>query len=295
MRRGSPVVQGTVIIQIRPNRSDAPKKLVPPAGPTIRLVSLVRRSSPFWRRCAAEDVTIYSPPFSCLAIETACELPSVALLRAGVMTVREVPGLRAPSRSVFEWVRELLDEANTSLGELDCIAFGAGPGSFTGVRVAVALAQALGYARGLPLCPVSTLAALAAGAIQTTSADAAACCLDARIGEVYFGVYEKDSQYGVRATAADALLRPDAVNLPVHGTFLAVGPGWSAYPELADRLRTRLSAVDPGHLPSAADVARLAQSRFLAGKVVLPADARPNYLRNRVASQTEAGNQFRSG
>ena len=259
------------------------------------MVSRVRRSNPSWRRSAAEDVPINSPPFSCLAVETASELPSVALLRAGVMTVREVRGLRAPSRSVFEWVRELLDETNTSLDQLDCIAFGAGPGSFTGVRVAVALAQALGYASGLPLCPVSTLAALAAGALQTTSADAVACCLDAHIGEVYFGVYEKDSQCGVRTVAADALLRPDAVSLPVDGTILAAGPGWSVYPKLADRLRTRLTAVEPGHLPSGADVAQLAQSRFLAGKVVLPADACPNYLRDRVASQTQAGNQIRSG
>jgi tRNA threonylcarbamoyladenosine biosynthesis protein TsaB len=229
-------------------------------------------------------MTIHSPPFSCLAIETASELPSIALLRAGVMAVREVRGLRTPSRSVCEWVRDLLDEADMSLDQLDCIAFGAGPGSFTGVRVAVALAQALGYARGLPLCPVSTLAALAAGAIQNTSADAVACCLDARIGEVYFGVYGRDAEHGVRAVAADALLRPDAVKLPVQGTFLAVGPGWSAYPELTDRLRTHLTAVEPGQLPSAVDVARLAQSRFLAGQVVLPADAHPNYLRDRVAS-----------
>jgi tRNA threonylcarbamoyladenosine biosynthesis protein TsaB len=211
------------------------------------------------------------------------------------MKVREVRGLRAPSRSVFEWVRELLDEANASFEQLDCIAFGAGPGSFTGVRVAVALAQGLGYARGLPLCPVSTLAALAAGAIRTTSANAVACCLDARLGEVYFGLYEKDDRFGVQSVGPDALLRPDAVSLPLHGTFLAAGPGWSVYPELTDRLRTRLAAIDPGHLPSAADVARLAESRFLAGRVVLAADARPNYLRNRVASRTEAGNQIRSG
>lgn len=294
MCHGSPVAQGTAIIQIRSDWSDAPEGAA--GGRAGYQHSLERQTDkPSWRRSAAEDVPIISPPFSCLAIETASDLPSVAVLRAGVMMVREVRGLRAPSRSVFEWVRELLDEANISLDQLDCIAFGAGPGSFTGVRVAVALAQALGYARGLPLCPVSTLAALAAGAIRTTSADAVACCLDARIGEVYFGVYERDRQYGVRAVAADALLRPDAVSLPLHGTILAAGPGWSAYPELADRLRTRLTAVDPGRFPSGADVAQLAQSRFLAGNVVLPADACPNYLRDRVASATQGGNQFRSG
>jgi tRNA threonylcarbamoyladenosine biosynthesis protein TsaB len=90
-------------------------------------------------------------------------------------------------------------------------------------------------------------------------------------------------------------LWPDAVSLPVHGAILAAGPGWSAYPELADRLRTRLTAVDSGRFPSAADVARLAQSRFLAGNVVLPADACPNYLRDQVASHAQAGNQIRSG
>lgn len=192
--------------------------------------------------------------------------------------------MRAPSRAVFEWVRELLEETDTSLSQLDCIAFGAGPGSFTGVRVAVALAQGLGYARGLPLCPVSTLAALAAGALQKTAAGAAACCLDARMGEVYFSVYRRDTEEGVRALAADALLKPDAVRLPEEGTFLAAGPGWTAHPQLAARLRARLSGVLPEQLPSAADVARLARPRFLAGRVVLPAEALPNYLRDRVTS-----------
>ena len=179
---------------------------------------------------------------------------------------------------------ELLEETGTALNELDCIAFGAGPGSFTGVRVAVALAQGLGYARNLPLCPVSTLAALAAGALQATAADTVACCLDARMGEVYFGVYRRDPEEGVRALAADALLNPDAVRLPGESTFLAVGPGWTVHPQLAERLGARLAGVEPEQLPSAADVARLARPRFLAGRVVSPAEALPNYLRDRVTS-----------
>jgi tRNA threonylcarbamoyladenosine biosynthesis protein TsaB len=192
--------------------------------------------------------------------------------------------MREPSRAVFEWVRELLEEANMSLSELDCIAFGAGPGSFTGVRVAVALAQGLGFARGLPLCPVSTLAALAAGALQNTVADAVACCFDARMGEVYFGAYRRDTELGVRELAVDALLNPEGVGLPEEGTFLAVGPGWAAYPQLAARLQPRLVGVEPEHLPSAANVARLARPRFLSGAVVTPGGALPNYLRNRVTS-----------
>jgi len=265
------------IIQIGLRRSEGD-------GAGVNICCPPGRTSLWVRWPIAEDLTIPSPPFSCLAIETATELPSLALLRGNLLSVREAPGLRTPSRKVFEWVREVLEETGISFDQLDCIAFGAGPGSFTGVRVAVALAQGLGYARGLPLCPVSTLAALAAGALADTAVEAAACCLDARMGEVYFGAYCRDAEEGVRALAPDALLGPDAVGLPEGRAFLAVGPGWAAYPQIAARLALRLSGVEPARLPSAADVARLAKARFLAGKVVLPADAAPNYLRDRVTA-----------
>lgn len=243
-----------------------------------------------WPECrfAAEDLTIPTAPFTCLAIETATDLPSLALLRGDSLTVRESRGLRAPSRSVFEWAQELLDESSATFDELDCIAFGAGPGSFTGVRVAVAMAQGLGFARGLPLCPVSTLAALASGALRRTTADAVACCLDAHMGEVYVGIYCRDPEEGVQVVSPDVLEVPDAVSLPGGGTYFAAGPGWAAYPQLTGRLRERLSGIEPDLLPSAADVARLAKSRFLAGRVVRPADAQPNYLRHRVASVKKA-------
>lgn len=239
-------------------------------------------------RFATEDSTIPSTPFTCLAVETATDLPSLALLRNGSLTVRESRGLRAPSRSVFEWVRELLDESLVSLGDLDCIAFGAGPGSFTGVRVAVALAQGLGYASGLPLCPVSTLAALAAGACRRTAADAVACCLDAHMGEVYVGAYRRDAEAGVSALAPDVLVVPDAVSLPGDRVYLGAGPGWAAYPELAGRLRGRLIGMESDILPSAGDVALLARPLFLAGRIVQPAEAQPNYLRHRVASVSKS-------
>jgi tRNA threonylcarbamoyladenosine biosynthesis protein TsaB len=104
------------------------------------------------------------------------------------------------------------------------------------------------------------------------------------MGQVYFGVYRRDTEEGVRALAADALLNPDAVSLPEEGTFLAVGAGWTAYPQLAARLQARVLGVEPLHLPSAGDVARLARPRFLSGRLVSPAGALPNYLRDCVAS-----------
>lgn len=239
-------------------------------------------------RFPTEDLTIPSAPFTCLAVETATDLPSLALLRNGALTVRESRGLRAPSRSVFEWARALLEESSVSLGQLDCIAFGAGPGSFTGVRVAVALAQSLGYAASLPLCPVSTLAALAAGAFRDTTADAVACCLDAHMGEVYVGVYRRDAEAGVIALAPDVLAEPDRVSLPGDWNYLGVGPGWAAYPELVGRMRGSIIGIEPNRLPSAGDVARLAGPLFVAGRIVQPAEAQPNYLRLRVASVSKS-------
>ncbi len=189
---------------------------------------------------------------------------------------------------MYEWAHELLDASSVSLAELDCLAFGAGPGSFTGVRVAVAVAQGLGYATNRPVCAVSTLAALAAGAFRQTTADAVACCLDAHMGEVYVGVYRRDVEEGVRELRPDVLEAPDAVALPGDWACFAAGPGWAAYPELAARLRSRLTGMGPDLLPSAADVASLAKSRFLAGRMVPPAEARPNYLRHRVATVAKA-------
>jgi tRNA threonylcarbamoyladenosine biosynthesis protein TsaB len=239
-------------------------------------------------------LTIPSAAFTCLAVETATDLPSVALVGRGLVTCREAPGLRAPSRHVFEWVQELLDASGIEPGELDCIAYGAGPGSFTGVRVAVALAQGLGYACGVRLCPVSTLAALAAAAFRAGDAWSVACCLDAHMGEVYVGTYARDAEAVVRALQADVLAAPAEVTLPGPGRHLGVGPGWRAYPDLPERLGDRLEGLDPALLPSAIDVAAVAEPLFRAGRTHLPAEAQPNYLRHRVAVAAAIPNDARS-
>lgn len=222
--------------------------------------------------------------FSCLAVETSTAVPSLALLHRGRMALKAEPGLKAPSRVVFEWLHDLLAEAGCGMADLDCIAFGAGPGSFTGTRIAVAMAQGLGYAAGLPLCPVSSLAALAAGVMRGTGADRVACSLDARLGEVYVGLYHRGRDGVVRALAPDALLAPEDVWLPDDGHWLAAGSGWAAHPELAQRLAGRIPQVLSDAVPDARDVAELAQGKFARGEMVAPAQAAPNYLRLQVAS-----------
>jgi tRNA threonylcarbamoyladenosine biosynthesis protein TsaB len=222
--------------------------------------------------------------FCCLAVETATDFPSLALVRGSQLAVRAAEGLQTPSRSIYKWVQELLHETGIRLDQLDCLAFGAGPGSFTGVRVAAALVQALGFARQLPVVPVSTLAALAMGAFRASQAQPVACCLDARMGQVYFAVYAPDDELGARVLHEDSLLQPEEVGCAGLSSCFAAGPGWLAYPELLDRYGGVLTGLDPGLRPSATDVATLASAKFRRGQTVAAAHALPNYLRDRVTS-----------
>lgn len=237
----------------------------------------------------AREAVIKPIEFSCLAVETSTAEPGVAVLQGDASFLREAPGLRNPSRQVVSWARELLDEAGISPGALSCIAYGAGPGSFTGVRVAASMAQGLGYGWNVPVCPVSSLAAMAAAALRIATAagrdtpDAVACAVDARMGEVYFGLYVADAILGVRSLATDALLAPGAVALPAGRRYLAAGSGWAVWPDLASRWQDRLGRLMPQLCPSALDVARLAAPRFAAGLGRAAVDALPNYLRDRVA------------
>jgi tRNA threonylcarbamoyladenosine biosynthesis protein TsaB len=231
-----------------------------------------------------ERPAVKKADFCCLAVETATDFPSLALVRGAKIAVRAAEGLQTPSRAIYTWLQELLEETGTRLDQLDCLAFGAGPGSFTGVRVAAALVQALGFARRLPVVPVSTLAALAMGGFRAAQMRPVACCLDARMGQVYFAVYVPDDEQGVRILHKDALLRPEEVSLAGISPCFAAGPGWLAYPDLRDRFADVLTGLDAELRPSATDVAVLAWPKFLRGETVAPGLALPNYLRDRVTS-----------
>lgn len=221
--------------------------------------------------------------FRCLAVETATERAGVALLDGDRCLEKGEHGLREPSRLVYRWIDELLREARISLEDLDCIAFGAGPGSFTGLRVAAGVAQALAFSRTLPVCRVSTLAALALGQLRATGGECVAVALDARMGQAYAGVYRRRGA-GVEALVEDALVDPEHWAPVLPAGTRAAGPGFAAWPVLATGAGIPASAVDPACWPAAADVARLGQLQFEAGLAVGALDALPNYLRERVTS-----------
>ena len=167
----------------------------------------------------------------------------------------------------------LLGEAGLGVGDLDVIAFGRGPGGFTGLRIAAGVAQGLAAGAGLPVVPVSNLAAIAAASARETGAVRILACLDARMGEVYWAAYEWDG-VSPQALTEERLSKPQGVLPPEPGTWQGAGSGFAAYPEIAERLGQRLAGVDGGRLPHAADIARLAALDFAGAGAVSPPHAR---------------------
>lgn len=213
-----------------------------------------------------------------LAIETSSELASCALLHGERLFTRASSGVRTHSQSILPMVQELLAEAGVALAGCDAIAFGAGPGSFTGVRTACGIAQGLAYGAGLPVVALVTLDAMALACRQQTGATDVLAVLDARMGEVYWAQYR-----GADLIAGPALCAPLAVApLATEGPLTACGNGISAYaPAFADQPWAAQAHVDI--MPHAQQIAQLAQAALARGEAVAAADAQPLYLRNKIA------------
>jgi tRNA threonylcarbamoyladenosine biosynthesis protein TsaB len=179
-------------------------------------------------------------------------------------------------------VDAVLSKAGVRLSGLDGIAAGIGPGSFTGVRISVAVAQGLAFGAGLPVVPVSSLEALALKAIGN-GAQQALACLDARMGEVYWGCFSADAA-GLLAAASPLRVGPPAeVRWPGAGNFRGIGRGFAAYPALAALPGLERESLDGRALPDAREMARLGAVRLAAGRGIDAADLLPEYVRNKVA------------
>lgn len=227
-----------------------------------------------------------------LAIDTASGQCSAALLVDGRLLERGVLTPRDHAQLILPLVDALLAEAGTSLQALDGVAFGRGPGSFTGVRIAAAVAQGLAAGAGLPVLPVSSLRALAAQASRLVReaqgqapVGAVAGCMDARMGEIYWAVYEPGL-----ADAVETVGPPQGLQQSGLRVVAAAGKGLSAYPDIAVSLQLPAERVFAGAEPHAHDVAALAAADLEAGASWLDAAlAQPVYLRNQVAHQPKKG------
>ncbi len=186
------------------------------------------------------------------------------------------------SQMILPQIQALLTEARLRLQDLHGIAFGAGPGSFTGVRIAAGVAQGLGFGAGLPVVGVCTLMALA----EASGAAKVVACLDARMGEVYHAAYVKDAA-GWQTVIAPGLHKPDAVPAIEGNDWVGAGSGWQTYAEaLSHAYRGQLQTVQPALLPTASAILELAQPVFASGEAKAASEAMPIYIRNRVALKT---------
>jgi tRNA threonylcarbamoyladenosine biosynthesis protein TsaB len=213
-----------------------------------------------------------------LAIETSTDFGTCALLKDGVIDQRICPPGRPHSETLLPLVRDLMGANGMNFAQLDAIAFGAGPGAFTGLRVACGVAQGLAVGAGLPVVPVCGLEAMAA----TAGEPRVLSLLDARMGEVYAAAYER-RESGLELQGGMRVGPPATLDLPADGNWIACGNALAAYPELAGRLHAAGFTLRPGILPQAAAVARLAARRLEQGAGIDPALATPLYVRDKVA------------
>ena len=218
-----------------------------------------------------------------LALDTSTEYCSVALWQDGGMDARDAAAGQLHSRMLLPMVDELLRQHGLALKDLDGIAFGRGPGSFTGLRIACGVTQGLALGAGLPVVGVSTLLALA----EAVRSEHAVCCLDARMGEVYHASYVRSGEEWHVVHEASLCAPADAPPLPA-GAWTGCGSGFAAHgAALKKRYGERLAEIRPELYPHARDIARLGAREFERGGGVPAEQALPVYIRDKVALRSD--------
>lgn len=223
-----------------------------------------------------------------LAFETATAACSVALWLNGAITQRFEIAPQRHSDILLNLVDELLSDAQINLRNLDAIAFGSGPGSFMGVRIATGVAQGIAYGIDLPVIPVSTLQALAQAAYQKINSEQVIVGWDARMNSIYWGVYQVDTKRIMQEIIGDHMDHPMDIEFP-KGKSIGVGNAWSVY---KSSLPPDFQFIKEDIYPDATSVALIAQQKFKQGSVLLPKKAEPTYIREKVAHPSTQGKRF---
>lgn len=222
-----------------------------------------------------------------LALDAATEACSSALYLDGEVAERFELAPRRHAAILLPMAQGLLAQAGIALAQLDAIAFGHGPGSFTGIRIALGVAQGLALGSGRPVVGVSTLAALAARSLSGRTSGQAAVALDARMDQVYWAAYRTDGA-GALTAADEALLYPQCAPRLAGVDWIKAGTGWVRFGDALSQA-TGLSPGVPAQLhPHAADIARLAVLKLKIGEACDATGAAPVYLRQHVAEKIGA-------
>lgn len=216
-----------------------------------------------------------------LAIETSSEACSVALqIEEKIFSYHEIAP-QQQAKIILPRIEKLFQDAKITLQEIDAIAFGCGPGSFTGIRIAVSVAQGLGYAANLPLIPISSLAALAQTAYEALGWKKIAVAMDARMQEIYCGLYVVEKNSTMELIGKEKVGAPETWKIEQGEKYSGVGNGWN----YAKYIPFIPFQCDMARLPTASAVLSLARILYENKKTILPRDARAIYLRDTVAKK----------
>lgn len=220
-----------------------------------------------------------------LAVETSTEACSAALYVDGEIKEKFALAPREHTKIILPMIDELMAEADLLPQQLDAMAFSRGPGSFTGVRIATGIVQGIAFGADLPVVPVSTLAAIAQDYFNQQAHNVSFTAMDARMGEIFWGVYQKDQQGYARLIGEEAVTPATDVKFPeIAG--VGVGSGWSVYlAELSNRLGALLLETHADRLPRAAAIVQLGADGYAKQQAVPVEQAMPVYLRDKVAKK----------
>jgi tRNA threonylcarbamoyladenosine biosynthesis protein TsaB len=221
-----------------------------------------------------------------LALETSTVACSVALQVDSELRFRHALEPRQHTRLLLPMINELLAEAALLAADLDAVVLGNGPGSFIGMRIAASVAQGLCFASGAALVPVSSLEALAAGALAAADCDHVLVAQDARMNEVYLAGFARSADNLPEATLQARLQAVGLIDELPAG-YSAAGAGWTQYPSLWESNRQRLSARVAPDFPHARDLAGIGALRWQQGGAIPPEQLEPAYLRERVATKPD--------
>ena len=218
-----------------------------------------------------------------LAIETSTEACSAALGIDNSCIYRHQIAPRKHTELILPMIDSLLNEANIKLNSLDAIAFGRGPGAFTGVRIAISVTQGLAYPYDIPVIPISTLAILAQQ--FSNKYDCIAASFDARMKEIYWGLYRKNKLNIMEAIKKEKVCLPNNISTPSSGEWFGAGSGWKLYSdEIKSKFKCKIIDFDDNAYPHAKDIIKIAIPLYLDGKVMSAELVSPVYLRDKVTS-----------
>lgn len=221
-----------------------------------------------------------------LAVETATDACSAALSIDGVITERYALASKEHTKLILPMVDDLMHQAGLQPYDLDGLAFGCGPGSFTGVRIATGVMQGLALGLDLQVVPVSTLAAIAQDYFDHHDVNVAFVAMDARMGEIFWGVYQRDDEGYAQLIGTEVVTPPELIEYPDYLSGVGLGTGWGVYTSaLMDQLSEQITHYETTPLPRARAIASLGNRGFAQQQAVSVERAMPVYLRDKVAKK----------